>query len=440
MSEHDPRMTEPVIVCPNCKTEIKLTESLAAPLIESTRKQFEQKLSEKDAEIAGREQAVRDKEKQIADAKRALDQQVADQVAEQLASERARVIADESRKAKLASAAELQDKARELTELQEVLRERDGKLAEAQKAQAELLKKQRELDDARRELELTVEKRVQEGLIEVRSQAKREAEEGLRLTVAEKEQTIASMQRQIEELRRRAEQGSQQLQGEVQELELEGLLRAKFPFDTIEPVPKGEFGGDAIQRVMSQGGQPCGTILWESKRTKNWSDGWLVKLREDQRTAKAEVSVLVSQALPKGVETFDVIDTVWVTHPRAALPVATILRHTLLQISNARQVSEGQQTKTEMVYQYLTGPRFRLRVEAIVEAFSSMQEDLDKERKAIMKQWAKREQQIERVMGATVGMYGDLQGIAGKSLQEIEGLVLNAAESEADATKALTNS
>ena len=424
MSVHDPRMTEPVIVCPNCKTEIKLTESLAAPLIESTRKQFEQKLSEKDTEIARREQSLRDKEKQVADAKRTLDQQVADQVAEQLASQRARVISEESRKAKLASAAELESKGRELVELQEVLRVREEKLAEAQKAQAELLKKQRELDDARRELELTVEKRVQDSLTEVRSQAKREAEEGLKLMVAEKEQTIASMQKKIEELKQKAEQGSQQLQGEVQELELEGLLRAKFPFDTIEPVPKGEFGGDAIQRVMSQGGQPCGTILWESKRTKNWSDGWLVKLREDQRTAKAEVSVLVSQALPKGVETFDVIDGVWVAHPRAALPVATILRHTLLQISNARQVSEGQQTKTEMVYQYLTGPRFRLRVEAIVEAFSSMQEDLDKERKAILKQWAKREQQIERVMGATVGMYGDLQGIAGKSLQEIEGLEL----------------
>jgi hypothetical protein len=134
----------------------------------------------------------------------------------------------------------------------------------------------------------------------------------------------------------------------------------------------------------------------------------------------------VSQALPKGIETFDIVDGVWVTHPRAALPVATILRNTLLQVNMARQVSEGQQTKTEMVYQYLTGPRFKQRVEAIVEAFSSMQEDLDRERKAIMKQWAKREEQIERVMNATVGMYGDLQGIAGKSLQEIEGLELNA--------------
>jgi len=193
-------------------------------------------------------------------------------------------------------------------------------------------------------------------------------------------------------------------------------------------VPKGEFGGDVVQAVRSQSGQPSGTILWEMKRTRNWSDAWLPKLREDQRAAKAEIAILVSSVLPKGVETFDVIDGVWVAHPRCVLPVSAILRNTLLQVALARQVSAGQQSKTELVYQYLTGPRFRQRVEAIVEAFSAMKEDLDKERKAIMKQWAKREEQIERVMGGTVGMYGDLQGIAGKSLQEIEGLELRALE------------
>ena len=428
-------MIEPTIICPKCKTEILLTESLAAPLVEATRQQFEEKLSKKDEEIAQREQVLRDKEKQVSEAKRGLEQQVADQVAEQLKAERQRVIEEESKKAKQASAAELETKARELSELQEVLKSREAKLAEAQQAQAELIKKQRELDDAKRELELTVAKLVQDELFEVRTQAKREAEEGLKLKVAEKDQTIASMQQKIEELKQKAEQGSQQLQGEVMELELENLLRAKFPFDTIEPVPKGEFGGDTLQRVISQSGVMSGTILWESKRTKNWSNGWLVKLREDQRTAKAEISVLVSQALPDGIETFDVIDGVWITHPRAILPVATILRHTLLQVSNARLISEGQQTKAEMVYQYLTGPRFKQRVEAIVEAFSSMQEDLDKERKAIMKQWAKRDEQIERVMGATVGMYGDLTGIAGKSIQEIEGLEFPALGTSESATE-----
>jgi hypothetical protein len=416
--------SDPTIICPNCKTEIRLTESLAAPLIAATRQEYEQQLLHKDEEVAKREQSIREKEKQVLEAKRTLDEQVADQVAVQLKTERARVMAEEAKKAKLASAAELDAKARELVELQEVLKERDGKLAEAQKAQADLIKKQRELDDAKRELELTVEKRVQDGLSEVRAAAKREAEDGLKLKVMEKDQTILSMQQKIEELKQKAEQGSQQLQGEVQEMDIENLLRVKFPFDSIEPVAKGEFGGDVLQRVISQTGQQSGAILWESKRTKNWSDGWLTKLRDDQRTAKAEISILVSQVLPKGVETFDVIDGVWVTSPRAALAVATVLRHSLLQVSMARQVSEGQQTKTEMVYEYLTGPRFRHRVEAIVEAFSSMKEDLDKEKKVIMRQWAKRDEQIERVMGATVGMYGDLQGIAGKTLQEIEGLSL----------------
>ncbi len=415
-------MAEPTIICPNCKTEIKLTESLAAPLLAATKQEFEKRLAQKDADIVKRESTLREQEAALTKAKEAID----DQVAEKLKQERSKIVAEEAKKAKQVAANDLEQKAKEIIELNEVLKQRDVKLAEAQQAQADLIRKQRELDDAKRELELTVEKRIQEGLAATRDQARKEVEEQQRLKVAEKEQTILAMQKQIEELKRRAEQGSQQLQGEVQELELENLLRAKFPFDSIEPVPKGEFGGDALQRVVSPNGQACGTILWESKRTKNWSDGWLVKLREDQRTAKAEIAVIVSQVLPKGVETFEMVEGIWVTHPRAALPVAAVLRQSLLELAVARQTSEGQQTKTEMIYQYLTGPRFRHRVEAIVEAFSTMQEDLDKERKAIMKQWAKREEQIERVMGATVGMYGDLQGIAGKSLQEIEGLEFKA--------------
>src|SRR5450830_163273 len=380
-------MTEPTIICPNCRTEIKLTESLAAPLLAATRQQFEAQLARKDRDIAQRETAMREKEKALTDAKRDLDEQVADQVASQLKTERARVAAEEAKKAKAASANELEAKARELAELQGVLKVQGAKLAEAQQAQAEVIKKQRELDDARRELDLTTEKRVQTSLSEVRTLAKREAEDGMKLRVAEKDQTIASMQQKFEELKQKAEQGSQQLQGEVQELELENLLRAKFPFDLIEPVPKGEFGGDALHRVNSQSGVSCGSILWESKRTRNWSDGWLPKLREDQRCAKAEVCVLVSQVLPRGVETFDLVDGVWITSPRVAIPVAIMLRQAWLQISQTRALSDGLQTKTEMVYQYLTGPRFRHRVEAIVEAFSSMQDDLDKERKVIMKQW-----------------------------------------------------
>ena len=176
------------------------------------------------------------------------------------------------------------------------------------------------------------------------------------------------------------------------------LLRHKFPRDTIEPVAKGEFGGDVLHCVNGLQGQHCGTILWESKRTKNWSDTWLPKLRDDQRAAKAEIALIVTHALPKGVEAFDFIEGVWVAESRCAIPVAMALRQSLIDLAGARHAGEGQQTKMEMVYQYLTGSGFRHRVEAIVEKFSDMQADLDRERKTMTRLWAKREEQIRGVI------------------------------------------
>lgn len=413
-------MADPMITCPKCRSDIPLTESLAAPLLAATRKKYEQALTDKNREIADRETALREQQTALEREKAGVDQMVF----EKTQAERTRIAQEEQAKAKRSIAADLAEKTKELAELQSVLNERDEKLAAAQKAHAEVIRKQRELDDARRELDLTIEKRVQDSLAAVREKAKLEAEEGLRLRVAEKEETIAAMQRQIDELKRKAEQGSQQLQGEVQELQLEATLRARFPRDVIEPVPKGEFGGDLLQRVMGPTNQPCGTILWECKRTKNWTDGWLAKLREDQRRAKADVALIVSNALPKGVHTFDHVEGIWVTEPRCAVPVAMALRQSLLEIAAARQAGEGQQTKMELVYQYLTGPRFRHRIEAIVEKFAEMQDDLDKERKAMTRLWAKREAQIRGVIESTGGMYGDLQGIAGKALDEIDAFAL----------------
>jgi hypothetical protein len=236
------------------------------------------------------------------------------------------------------------------------------------------------------------------------------------------------MQRQIEELRRRSEQGSQQLQGEAMEAELFQVLTERFDHDNVARVQKGEFGGDVLHQVVSPSGLVCGTILWESKRTKNWSEGWLPKLRQDQRAAKAEIAIIVTHALPKGVTNFDLVDGVYVVSPQCIVPIATLLRKALLELAIARQSSEGRETKAGLIYQYLIGPRFRQRVQAIVEAFTSMQDDLTAEKKALQKQWAKRETQLERLMSSTVGMYGDLQGIAGRSLEEIEGLSMLALE------------
>jgi hypothetical protein len=411
-------VTEPQIVCPNCRTEIKLTESLAAPLIAETRRQFEQQLAAKEADFGKREAALKKTQDELAKAREAIDEQIA----AKLKSERASIAEIEAKKARVALANDLEQRDRQLTELQQNLTANNAKLAEAQAAQAGMLRKERELDDAKRELELTVEKKVQENLIAVRDKAKLEAEDALKAKVAEKETQIAGMQRQIEELQRKASQGSQQLQGEALELELESQLRGRFPRDLIEPVPKGEFGGDVLHSVLGPTGQHCGAILWESKRTRNWSDGWLAKLRDDQRTAKAEIALIISRALPKGVETFDFIDNVWVAEPRFAIPLAIALRESLINLAGSRQVQEGQQTKMELVYKYLTGPQFRHRIDAIVERFTDMRDDLDRERKTMMRMWAKREEQLKGVLDSTAGLYGDLQGIAGRAMQEIESL------------------
>jgi hypothetical protein len=410
-------MTEPTLTCPTCQTEIKLTESLAAPLIADTRRRYETQLAQKEAEVAARESAIRDEQQKLASARQAIDAEVATR----LDQERGKIAVAEAQKAKRLVSTDLEARAKEITDLTEVLQQRDAKLADAQRAQADLVRKQRDLDDAKREIDLTIQNRLQAELTAVRDKAKQETEAALSLRVREKEEQIASMQRQIEDLKRKAEQGSQQLQGEVQELALEALLRQRFPRDLIEPVPKGELGGDLIQRVVSPAGQVVGSILWE-KRTKNWSDGWLGKLREDQRAAKADVALIVSQALPKGVQTFDFIDGVWVTDPKCAIAVAVALRETLLAVSATRLAGEGQQTKMEIIYRYLTGRRFRHRIEAVVERFTEMQADLDRERKAMTRLWAKREEQIHGVVETMAGLYGDLQGIAGRSLQEIAGL------------------
>ena len=411
-------MSDPIISCPKCGTDIKLNESLAGPLIEATKREFEAKLAERDAAIDKREAEVRRQQVDVATAKANID----DQVASKLNEARKQIADDEAKKAKALLGGDLEAKNKEIEALQEVALAREQKLVAAQREQAELLRKQRELDDAKRELEITVEKRVTASLEDVRAKAKSEAEESLRLKVSEKEEQISSMQRQIEELRRKAEQGSQQLQGEVLELQLENLLASRFPMDIQEPVAKGDFGGDLLHRIVGPVGQVCGSILWETKRTKNWSDGWLVKLRTDQRAAKAELSILVSDALPKGVESFDYIDGVWIAHPRYVIPIAVALRQSLIEVSATRIAREGQETKMELVYNYLTGSNFRHRIEAIVERFTEMQDDLNRERKATMRLWAKREAQIQGVVDTTVGMYGDLQGIAGRAMLEISAL------------------
>jgi hypothetical protein len=300
------------------------------------------------------------------------------------------------------------------------------KLAEAQKAQAEALRKERELADRERELNLTIETRINQALTSERVHLQNEFSEANRLKLLEKDTLLESLQKKVEELNQKITQGSQQMQGEVQELDLEQQLRSKFPYDAVSEVAKGVNGADITQGVSAPSGAACGLILWESKRTKHWSDGWLVKLRDDGRKAHADALVIVSTALPEelGMSQFGCIDSVWVCSPVAAISVALALRAILLAVHNTRQVQAGMATKAEEVYGYVTGPQFKSRIEALVEAFTTMQEDLTAEQKAMQRQWAKRTAQIERVLTSTSGVFGDLQGIAGKALPEPVGLAL----------------
>jgi hypothetical protein len=391
-------MPEPRIVCPKCNASIKLTQSLAAPLLASARKHLEQQFAE-------REKGIVDK-----------------QIAKRLRNARAAISKSETAKAQRIFGAKIERRDALLAELQNNLKANNAKLAKAQKAQAQVIRKARELDDAKLKLNLSIESKVQASLVAVRHQAKAEAEDGLKAKVSEREAQIAGMRRQIEDLRRKADQGSQQLQGEALEFELETLLRDRFSEDVVEAIPKGEFGGDIVQRVRTGAGQICGTMLWEAKSTKAWNNRWLAKLRNDQRAANADIGLIVSNVLPAGLETFDRIDNVWVTKQRFAIPLAVVLRQALIEACNTRQTAKGQQTKMEMVYQYLTGPQFRRRIDVIVEKFTDMQSDLDRERKAMVRIWAKREEQLRSVLDSSAGLYGDLQGIAGRALPELESL------------------
>jgi len=425
--------SDPTFPCPHCHRPIHLTQTLAAPLIEAERarlvqeigaqsraehgvelQSLQQQVREQAAKLQGaqvRELDVLKKERELSARREALELEVA----QKLSAEREKA----SKSARAAVEAEL---APRMAELQADCDEKGKKLTAAQNAELTLRQEKSKLETERREWDLEKQRQIDAEKSRVREQAQREFAEAQRLKDAEKDTLVSALKSQIGDLQRRVEQGSQQLQGEVQELDLEGTLRSTFPIDELLPVPKGIRGADCLQRVAGPTGTPVGTILWESKRTRAWSDTWLPKLRSDQRESRADAAVLVTAVLPSGIERFGFVDGVWITDLVCAMPLAQALRYTLAQTAAARTASTGRETKMELLYAYLCGPEFRARVEGIVEAFTTMKADLDAERRATERQWAKREKQIDRVLKSTSGMYGDLQGIAGSSLPELPSL------------------
>ncbi|MCB0832478.1 MAG: DUF2130 domain-containing protein [Bacteroidetes bacterium] len=374
-------MTSQTIKCPRCQNTIELNEAFSAQVKTQVEEQLRQEYNKKfKDELLKREEKIK-KEK------------------------------DE----------ELQNS---LKDLEVNLRSKEDRLKEAQQREIELLQKKRELEDREQVLRLEMERKLTDERQKISDDARSRVLEEIRLKDAEKDKHIADLRKQIDELSRRAGQGSQQAQGEIMEVELEQWLRSEFPHDDIKPVPKGIRGADVIQEVFSRAGQKCGSILWESKRTKTWSDQWIQKLKDDQREIKSNVAVIVSAALPKEIAFIGNVEGIWVSDFSTAMGLASVLRAGMIEVSQTRTALIGKNEKMELLYSYLSGPEFRQRIEAVVETFSGMKADLDTEKRAMDRLWQKREKQIERVIQNTTRLYGELEGIMGISLPVVSTLEL----------------
>jgi hypothetical protein len=382
-----------------------MTDAMREEIAQSFREKYKAEIAKKQAEYDEKLKAeLAAIEQKQADERKALEQRLREKAAEDLAME--------------------------MRDLKDQLDDKAKKLAEAQTLELDLRKKQRELDERARTMELELTRKLAEERDAIAAAVRKQSDEEHDLKLKEKEKQLDDQRRQLDEMKRKLEQGSQQLQGEILELELEEKLRSTFPEDSIEPVAKGVRGGDVIQRI-STSGDPC-CILWETKRTKNWTEGWIPKLKADQRESKADMSVLVSSVLPKEISNFGLKDGVWISDYASAIGLAAVLRETLQRISMARVMGEGVNFKAEQVYKYVCGPEFRQRVEALVDAFKQMHDDLDAEKRAINRLWSKREAQIELMQLSTIAIHGKLHGIIGNALSEIPVLQLPPTESGDD--------
>lgn len=415
------KMQEQVIICPHCKKEIPLTEAISHQIRGQLQKEFEAERQKSEEQFEQKRQALLEREKELEENKKSL----VERINEEVKKEREKIEAEV--KKKITEENEIKTK-----DLLEQLNEKDKKLKASQETELDLRKQRRELEESKKAFELEMARKVDEEREKIREAATRTVTDEHKLKDLEKEKQISDLRKQIEELRRKAEQGSQKMQGEVLELELEEILKINFPSDIIEPVPSGIRGADVLQKVHSQTGQYCGTIIWESKRTKAWSDTWLQKLKDDQREVRADIAVLLSIALPKDVNNFTYTDGIWVTDYSSIIGLTIALRMNLIQVAMTKLSSVGKQEKMEVLYTYLSGIEFRQKVEAIVEAFVTMKKDLDQEKRVMTKIWSKREKQIERVIINTAGMYGDMQGIIGASLPEIKSLEMEPSSPEID--------
>lgn len=384
------------IKCPNCQYEIEFHAAAAAQMREHLRKEIEADVRRKEHDLTRRQQDLdREVETKLAAQKASLVQQAQSTMAQQV------------------------------TDLRAELAGTKTKLAETQASEVALRKDRRTLEEQKAELELTVNRRLDEERQTIREDATKLAVEKHRLRDADRDNLIGDLRRQIHDLQRSAELGSQQAQGETLEIELETILRQQFPRDTIEAVPRSVHGGDVIQHVHDSNGQRCGSILWESKRTKSWNDQWLPKLRDDQRACKADLAAILTLEMPKGLAHFGNVDGAWVTSRGCLIGLAAALRTGLIETGRVRASLAVQHTKADLVAQYLGGAEFRRKVEAIVEACVALKSGLDSEKRSLNRIWIQREKQIERALANTAGLYGEIGGVLGRTLPPIALLELD---------------
>lgn len=399
--------------CPRCSTSFELSDALTLELRDRLRIELQADITQREAQLHQQQEEARKRDEELSKARLDLEAEVTRRTQTKVRDLEARAKAD----AEQALEARLKD-------LSEAVTRKDQDLQKFRELELGLRKKQRELEAAVLDADLKVQRTLAEERSKIREDAEARTQESHRLKDLEKDKLIQDLKSALDDMKRKADQGSMETQGEVLELDFEERLRRMFHLDDIQPVPRGIRGADLVQMVRTPVGADCGSIIWETKNTKAWSPGWISKLKDDMAETRASLAILVTVALPEGIARFGQVDGVWVSDPLSALPLAAALRQQLLQLERERQASTGKSVKMEMLYAYLAGNEFKGRVEGIVEAFTSLQDQLQRERRAMEKNWKEREKQIERVIKNTVGLYGDMQGIIGGQIPIIEALEL----------------
>ncbi|WP_107945755.1 DUF2130 domain-containing protein [Campylobacter concisus] len=416
--------SQTTIKCPNCGCEIDINDALYHQLegkykgeYLAQKKQLEAELEAKRKEQEAYFESLRAKEQQLQDQKEKFEEEIKKATQLQLKMERAK-LQEELRK-------EILDEQNEsVALLQKQLEEKSNQVKELNVAKAQILQLQREKEEMESAITAKAELALNEKLKEEKEKIQKAADEQNELKFRQKEEQLKQLQEQLQIAQRKAEQGSMQLQGEVQELAIEEWLREKFPFDTIDEIKKGARGADCVQIVHTRESQNCGTIYYESKRTKEFQRSWIEKFKADMREKGADIGVIVTDAMPSEMQRMGLYEGVWVCTFEEFKGLSAVLREQLIRIHHVLIAQENKSDKMSLLYKFLTSNEFKMQIEAIVEAFSTMQSDLDSEKRAMQKIWKQREKQIEKVLDNTIGMYGSIKGIAGNAVANIKALEL----------------